>query len=450
MRTRTSALGSVSALLVLTVAHAAPPNRGGGDFEGRRVRLAPSFSHRMAERIQKNGQSITRQQVIEKFDPSKTVDLADGSKLTVQELMDSVEASEQEAVKKGTTLTALKESQWFRATTLTKLTTQQGLVAEEHKAALQKRASLIAGVTIMGCDADRCVPRDTEKSAKWDKTKGDEDTVAVYTSFNVTENTPSAYDARCTATWDNGVHLVGGKYSLVKLTAEAEGTRKPTVSASAKAALYVLGQASPIWSKQTSFTAENLDRTFKTPKATMNVPFIPLVSVEGGVQAAASLSLRPSVSGVSDANSSSVGCAISLAPRLTASVDPEVKIVVGLPKLAKIAEGGVKADLTALDVSLPTTLGVKMSAQPLSLGVQFKSDVKASFLKGKLVAWYKIKDICELGFCLIEDGLGIKTHGEIILWQDENGLAYASSLADINGSVPFQRPGGPLQMAGPR
>ena len=67
--------------------------------------------------------------------------------------------------------------------------------------------------------------------------------------------------------------------------------------------------------------------------------------------------------------------------------------------------------------------------------------MKASFLKGRLVATYKIKDICIANKCLIEDGLGIPTSGAVELWESD-GLEYGSTLVDLKGPIAFEKGGG--------
>ena len=434
-RRRLSILAVLSSCLVLAVAHAAP---------AKKVRVPSAFGGRLAQTVSKNGTSLTRAQIVEKFDPDGTVDLG-GSKISVQELMDRVEASETHLATKGASLTHLKKTAWHKPTTVTKLAAQKAALATETTEIASAKPTITAGQSPASCTLQSCVPRDKEKTIKLEKQKGDEDTVAVYTSFALSEQTPSGDAVRCTATWDNGAWLLGNKQSLVKLTGEASGQKKPTVQTAGRVALYVAGQASPVWSKDGKVTGDLLDRTFKTPKFKMTVDFIPLVGIEGSIQSSATLSLKPTVTSNGDATS--VGCDIGITPRLVVEVDPEAKIVVGIPKLVELAEGGVKAKLTAVDVSLPTSLGVKMTEQPLALGVKLKSDVKATFLKGKVVAWYKIKDVCAWGYCLIEDGLGIDTSGEVTIWEDADGIPYSHNLADLDASIPFQSGMGGVKVA---
>jgi hypothetical protein len=329
-----------------------------------------------------------------------------------------------------------------------KLAAQKASLSLEAKQHESTRPLLGSRPTVGSCTPSTCAPAESDKTVRWDKQKGDEDTVAVYTSFTVAEQTPDGDTTKCSATWDNGVHLLGHKLSLVKLTAEATAQKRPQQTASGRAALYVIGQASPTWSKDGKAVSESLDRTFKTPSAKVGIDFIPLVSVEGGVQSSATLSLKPAISASADAKS--VGCTLGFTPRLAADVDPQVRIVVGIRKLVELAEGGMRANVTVLDLSLPTTLGVRATDEPLSVALKFKSDVKASYLKGKVVAWYKIKDICKWGFCLLEDALGIDTSGEIELWEDPDGIPYTANLVNIDGRVPFQSVGGRVAPAAAR
>ncbi len=425
------------------VAIAAPPRgvtpdgpRPGAPGPGpkRLVRTPGSFAARMNNTVTKGGQSLTRQQILAKFDPDSSVDLDAGTKITVQDLLDRIEESEKEVATKGGSLTRLKKTAWLRATTPQKLGTQHSMVVTELRQVETNKPKMS---TMNVCDVVGCTPKDKEKSIRWDNQKGDEDTIAIYSSFGITEQTPDVDHARCTATWDNGIHLMGKKQSLVKLTAEAAGQKTPTVSSSGKVALYVLGQATPTWSKEGKVAGDVLDRTFRSPKVSLAIDFIPLVSVEGGIQGAATLSLRPSVAGSADAGNS--GCSVQITPRLTADVAPEVRIIVGVRKLLELAKGGVKAEITVLDLSLPSSLDLKMGGRSGQL--RLKSDVNATFLKGKLVAWYKIKDVCAWGYCLIEDGLGIDTSGEVELWEDAQGIGFATNLVNIDGPIPFQPAG---------
>src|SRR3989442_7593409 len=85
---RSTALLTSLAIFGLAVAHAAP-----NPPLVKKIRAPGAFSARLGQTVQKNGQSLTRQQIIEKFDADAAVDLG-GSKITAQELMDRIDASE--------------------------------------------------------------------------------------------------------------------------------------------------------------------------------------------------------------------------------------------------------------------------------------------------------------------------------------------------------------------
>ena len=221
----------------------------------------------------------------------------------------------------------------------------------------------------------------------------------------------------------------------MKFTADSGGSAK-SATWSGKAALYVLGQASPTFSREGKVT-DSLDRTFKTAKAKLSYSFIPLVSVEGSIEASATLGLKPNVDG--GGSSAGMQCKLAFTPRLAATVNPEVKIIVGHKKLAKLAEGGVKANLTVIDLQLPTEVNANIVQNPMAFDLAFRSDLDTTFLKGRVWAWYKIKDICKWGVCLLEDILNISTHGEINLWEDADGIPMKSNLIDLRGRMPLKK-----------
>src|SRR5262245_53400864 len=120
---RRTSLFVLSSCLLLAVAHAQPK-------VAKKIRPPSTFGGRLSQTVQKNGQSLTRAQIIEKFDADAAVDLG-ASKISVQELMDRVEESEKHLGTKGASLTHLKKSAWHKPATLTKLTAQKAALAAE-------------------------------------------------------------------------------------------------------------------------------------------------------------------------------------------------------------------------------------------------------------------------------------------------------------------------------
>lgn len=441
-----------AALAVGDLAHAAPPGVGRGPGAGRgdvtdpaRPGLSPrkldfaspTLRTRMNARIKKNGQDISAADALAKFDPDETLDLGDGKKITVKELVTAIDESEKEASAQGSSLQTLPGNRWHKLSTETKQKAQQVELVEELSVLKQRLADV---TNKYRCTGPGCMPVVKERPIHWGKEKGDKDTVAVYTDFVATEKTPDVSLASCGVTWDNGLYIMGHPISLLKFDADTNVKKADgKFSAGARASLKVLGAAQPVWKKEASFTATKLDRTLTTPDVTVDIPIIAIVRVSGGIQGSLTLGLNPNASATADANG--LRCAVGAAPELAVNVTPHVSIIVGIKKLATLAEGGVKADLTVASAALPTSIGLLLKPEGPAMDLDFKSDLRLTFMKGRVYAFYKIADSCHLGVCLLEDILGIKTKGEIDLWKDPNGFAYNANLVNIHGAQGFTKPG---------
>src|SRR5688572_25605832 len=272
-------LASFVALAITTPSSAAP---GGPAAPVKKIAIGAGLRARLAEKVQKNGQTKTRGEILDLFDAGTKVTLPSGKTITVQELIDDVEEGEKEIAKKGSSLGRLPKKTWMKSTTPTKIATQRAALSGEV-AAMKPAARSKGGSTPSGCTPASCAPRDKEESARWEKQKGDDDVIAAYTALSIAEKTPDASTAACSATWDNGVYVLGDKRSLVRLSADISVKTGQKSSATAKTALYVLGQSSPTWSKTGKIEAENLDRTFATPKVTLGYAIVPLVTLDGSV-----------------------------------------------------------------------------------------------------------------------------------------------------------------------
>lgn len=428
--------------LVLALDAAAAPRggRGGGpDGDGRAAAHRPvlrgRFAGRMAERVQKPGKAAkTRGEIVAMFDANTTTKLHNGKTVSVQQLLDSLEDAEAEEQKSGSSLQKLRKDSWMIADTPAVISTQKVEAAQDLQKLLSARNGLQPGAKLLpgaprAPGAPGAAPASQQNQVSWTKKLGQTGTVAAYTDFRASEQVPNATTASCNLTWDNGVYLLGEQKSLVKFVVETKTTTGSAPSASAKGSLYVLGSASPTWQKSGKFE-ESLDRTFSVKKG-MDYTIIPGIYLKGAVGASTTLGLKPGVD--SKATATQASCGINATPSLRADVAPEVSLHVGIPKVADIIEGGLKAEIALLDAKIPTSVtvalgGTKFDRSPVS--VSFKSNLDVTFLRGKLMGWYKIDDICAWGYCLIEDGLGIDTSGEVKLWQGE-GYPFKASLIDI-------------------
>jgi hypothetical protein len=395
----------------------------------KKIAVPARLATKQGESVTKNGQTKTRAEIVAMFDASTPV----GGK-TAQGVVDAWDRAEVQAQSRSGTIFRLPKRVWMKPTT-------EGKIAAQKRAHLLDLATPFAKPTLKPgvnmCDVrGGCVPADKEERVDWKKQLGDEDIAAAYTQFTAIERTPDINNASCEMVWDNGVHLLGEKFSMLKLQVDTKTRNGASPMQSASASLYLLGQASPVWQKSGTITNETLDRTFKTPKKSLDYAIVPaVVTLTGSVQASATLSAKPTVN--ASATAQQARCGFDLEPRLVANVSPEVKLTVGIPDLATLAEGGLRASLDVVDARFPTKLQMGVTSQPAKIDILFRSDVNTTFMKGHLTGWYKISDLCMLGWCLLEDGLGINTSGDVVLWEHE-GFRYASNLADLSGQVMLQ------------
>lgn len=381
---------------------------------------------------------MSAKEVVDSFDPEMMVSVAGGKKLRVQDLVDRLARAENDLRTRGSSLTRVPRRSALGSATTQKKAAQHAGLASEIQAARMSVSGSVGVRDSVGCTADTCRPTGADRSVSWGTTKGDEDVAAAYTSFSVRGRAADAYTAGCEGTWDNGVYLVGRKASVLKFVTQATSSRRPSPSLTATASLYVLGQATPVWQKNGRIDGEALDRTFGPPPVGWKQPIVPSVAVEGELGAAATLAFRPSVEG-SAGNEPGVRCGLGLTPRLAVQVTGKASVVIGIPDLMELAEGGIKGTLGLVDVRVPTTLTLGITQAPLAGTLRLKSDVDTRFLTGKIVAFYKLADICLFGKCLVEDGLGIPTEDEIEIWSDDEGLRFGVPLADVSAPLGFAR-----------
>jgi hypothetical protein len=188
------------------LAHAAPPGVGRGPGGGRgevadparpgapqrKLDFAsPTLRSRMNARIKKNGQDISAADALAKFDPDETLDLGDGKKITVKELVTSIDEGEKEASAQGSSLQTLPGNRWHKLSTETIQKAQQVELVEELSVLKRRLADL---TNKYRCTGPGCMPAVKERPIHWGKEKGDRDTVAVYTDFVATEKTPDEID----------------------------------------------------------------------------------------------------------------------------------------------------------------------------------------------------------------------------------------------------------------
>jgi hypothetical protein len=414
-----------------------PSSRAEKSANGKAPRFAldaPTLRARLTARVKLEGKEMSAAEALDKFDPDESTELEDGTKVSVRELLSSVNAGEQEASKKGSSLLNLKSVGWALGGTLGKAQSQRRQFLQE---AGLNAIPIAPQSTPAPCAAATCQPATKEHVARWQKQRGDQDTVAVYTQFEAVERTPNRESASCGVNWDSGVYLMGKAFSVLRFATDAQAKRASVGQAHARAALYVLGQATPVWQKEAAFPRTTVERSFRTPTAAVSVPFIPLVRAEGKVDGGATMSLDTAAGGSLDDGGAALRCSSLAVPTLAVTVNPEVTLAVGVKRLINLAKGGVRAELTVARARIPTHISLLMRPDARVQLLDFQSDLDLTLMQGRIYAWFKIKDICRWGVCLLGDILGIPTKGEVNLWEDADGFPYKSTLMSVHGPQLF-------------
>lgn len=433
MSQRLLTLLSSAALVLLAGAASGAPAAPSPGAKAAKVVVPSQLQGRLSRSVTKNGVTKSAQELLDtEFDGTEALTLPSGAKIGIQELLDRMGQAEAKAQAAGGSMTALAKRSAYKTSTAGKLASQKSAFASENTAPASTERPPSVGA---GCTAATCVPTSPDRDATWSAQKGDEDVVAAYTSFSVKSSIPGAYDAACGATWDNGVYLLGAKHSVLKFTASVAAKKKPAAAWSGSAALYILGQSSPVWHKDGTVDLESLDRSFKTPEARLSYTLVPgIITASGTVQANATLSFRPVVKG--SASASAVACSLGIEPRLVASVTGGIQLTVGIDKVAELATGGLKGEVKAADVRLPTKLTISVTESPLTASLDFQSDLATTLASGHIWVWYKIADVCNKKgtLCLVEDVLGISTTGDMDVF-DWDGVSYTKNLVAYHGSL---------------
>ncbi len=350
---------------------------------------SPTLQKRLSAKIQKDGKELTGAEALAKFDGNEKIDVGKGETLTVKEILDAADETEQESAKQGGSLTALPAHGWAIEGTSAKHDAQKAAHKQEldqlkknggdfnssapppeappePSSPKTNRPAPTFGPTPKPSTAPTtapstapttapstapsgappkpapvtcttCTPKEPQAQVHWEKALGDKKVVAAYTSFSAGEKTPNLQTESCSAVWDNGISLHGKDISLIKFMGDASATtvdNKRTTSGNA--ALYLIGQSTPVFKKSGSVKDERLDRTFKSPKVSLGFSIVPLVRIEGGMDGSATMALRPTVA--SDATAPSLKCDLGVRPELSVNVNPDVRLIVGSKKLMKLAE----------------------------------------------------------------------------------------------------------------
>jgi hypothetical protein len=270
---------------------------------------------------------------------------------------------------------------------------------------------------------------------------GNTDYFAGYTDFNIASDAKAPGEAGCTLTWDAGAWVLGGQHPLVRFTA---GYGVHAHELSAEAALYVLGQATPVW-HQAGNLGGPLSYATSTPPASINYDFLPgIIGVRGSIGASFNMAFTPTAA--SQNLPHEAVCSIGVTPSAKVSGFAQAALWVGADDLASnqdLITAGLRADVTPVDVKLPVADTLRVFDSPAKVDGEFKIDVDANFMAGDFYAFYDIQDqcfglwssgdTCYFGVWMsnIADDLGVPMHWKHYFWKGD-GYPIRQSIADVH------------------
>jgi len=86
-----------------------------------------------------------------------------------------------------------------------------------------------------------------------------------------------------------------------------------------------------------------------------------------------------------------------------------------LPALTVSARGSFQP----LALDLPTHAIVAVHDSPSKIGFGLNANLTMQLMHGKIDFTWALADICEAGNCVVADGLGVATSGELKSWDHE-------------------------------
>jgi hypothetical protein len=224
---------------------------------------------------------------------------------------------------------------------------------------------------------------ETEKQpleANWEESLGDEDTVALYGSFDwghdagavSTDNRPPRWSTQCGGGLEAGVVFRNQRKSVVKILAEGRAAESGT-----RAGSEVFAFGKTIWKSQGPGTAPA-----KSVKAEFDGVVYPLIP---GVLTARVTGYSQAEIGLNTglrAEAKTLSCVSTATPSAKSVIGATVKLdVIGFGDVS-LGSFGVGGQVKAFDLKLPTQGGIAQKTGQLE--EQLKSEVSLGYLDGKI------------------------------------------------------------------
>ena len=443
MRIMVNRTRSVVTTLLAAAASALGVTAFASDAAAAPVRVPVTFQSKLDLTVKgKDGRSHTLREAFNQLDAAQTTKLPNGRVITAQQYVDMLESLHKASARHN--LGAVPPVGFATPAAQRAIVDQTA----RHQAALT-HATPIAHAThggnllpIGGLKGPILQPvwKPFGLGANYSWQFGNQDYFAGYTDFNVSADASTAVHAGCSLTWETGGWVLGTQHPLVRFTAKYGVDHK---NLSADAALYVLGQATPVW-HQGGNLAGPLSYSKSTPPASVSYDFVPgVLGVRGSAGASFTMAFTPTAS--SQNLPHEAVCSIGATPSAKVTGFAQASVWLGAEDLSANADlitAGVRADIVPVDVKLPVVDTLKVFDSPAKVDGEFKIDIDSNFMKGDFYAFYDIQDqcfgawadgdTCVFGVWMsnIAEAIGVPMHWKHHFWKGD-GYALTKNITDV-------------------
>jgi len=396
---------------VLSTPPSAP--RGGQSMAA----TSPLAARTRGRTVTVHGQAVSASDYFAKTPPDTVVTLRSGQKATLGHLVDSYEKLDAALRAHGSSLDRLQKSGWVGGASPHGMQEVSSAVAAAAAQVAQASANPRGQVTYPQGDPNRAqaVKHDIDHSFF---------SISPYSHFQVGAADPAAEDGTtCSVSWNAGLKLYNTQFDVVKVVGTESTSRSQFLAATLQ--IYVMGNSEFAGSLSADGDPP-FDKAISSSQLPGGEPSVDMdivpntLKVHAVAGGSAYFKLFPVAdSGAVQSGGRDVGfyCSLDVKPtlrteghvRADAYVGPSF---LGMPALTVSARGS----LEPLLLDLPTTALVAVHDTPVRVGFGLKADLTTELMAGKLAFDWALADVCEGSNCVMADGLGIPTSGELASW----------------------------------
>ena len=367
--------------------------------------------------VKSQGRAVPAADYFTKTPRETPVTLRSGAKTTLGRVMDSYARLDAAMKAKGSSLDGIPKNRWANGATPAGIQESTVAAAELNRLVTKVDPNKPHGqVSYPQGDPNRAQAVDFNMDKSFF-------VITPYNYFNVTASDPAAQNGTtCSVSWNAGLKLYSKQFDFVKIVGTESTSGASFLSATIH--IYVLGN-----SEFVGDLGIDGDPPFEKALSTSQLPggepsadmdVVPgVMKVHAVAGGSAYFKLFPyGDSGAVQGKDTGFFCSLDIKPtlrteghlRADAYIGPTID---GMPALTVSARGSI----APLQLDLPTRAVVAVLTSPApKIAFGLTSALTMELMTGKVDFTWQLPDICEGGSCVMADGLGVATSGDIASW----------------------------------